>query len=93
MAKNKNINWPEYLAEQKQSGKTIVDFCKEKGIHPNTFYSARKKYEHSNPFIEITVPKEQENRKTIELNRNGYTISVEPGFCEATLKKVLSLLG
>jgi hypothetical protein len=93
MAKIKNINWREYLTEQKQSGKTIVEFCKEKNIHPNTYYYARKKYGNSQSFVEINVMKEQKNGKAITLNRNGYTLSVEPGFCETTLKKVLSILG
>ena len=92
MPLKKKIDWPHYFEEFKRSGKTIVDFCKEKNIHPNTFYYARKKQEHS-AFVEIKVSKEQTYSNAIVLNRNGYTIQVHPGFCESTLKRILSILG
>jgi hypothetical protein len=46
MGKKKDINWKQFVAEHQKSGKTVVEFCKEKGIHPNSFYSARKICKH-----------------------------------------------
>ncbi len=51
-----NWNWPKLIEEQKQSGKTIADFCNEKGIHYTSFYKNRKKLQGSR-FVEIKNPR------------------------------------
>lgn len=93
MGKRKTINWKAFVAEHQRSGKSVAEFCKEKGIHPNTFYSARKKCKHEQEFVEIKVTQEEINEKAITLHRKGFEISLEPGFCVSTLKKVLTVLG
>ena len=48
-------DWKQILKEQRESGKTTVDFCKEKRIHPNLFYKRRSELENSGSFIKVPV--------------------------------------
>jgi hypothetical protein len=44
MPKRSNrINWPEQIKKQRQSGLTIVEFCKSAGYSPWSFYFNRKR--------------------------------------------------
>lgn len=54
----------EILQKQKNTGKTIVEICREKGIAENTFYKWKRKYENMT-VSEVTKLKslEDENAK------------------------------
>lgn len=88
-------NWSELISEQENSGKSIDEFCKEKGIHYTSFYKNRKKLEKSN-FVEIkkrTKPHPvQIEEDPIILNYGTFSITLKSGFNKKTLLDVLSVL-
>ena len=43
MSKQQKFNWQALFDEQKRSGLTVVAFCKERNINPQTFYTRRYK--------------------------------------------------
>ena len=92
MPRELKIDWGEVAAEQKGSGKTIKDFCKEKGIHPYTFYRHRKKIENSE-LIEVQVVKRTIRENPIMLKYHDVSIVLQSGFCKRTLKDLFSVLG
>ncbi|MGE5846805.1 MAG: IS66 family insertion sequence element accessory protein TnpA [Ignavibacteria bacterium] len=46
--------WQALIALQRKSGKTIPEFCRKQGIHPNVFYTKRKKC-IATSFVELPV--------------------------------------
>ena len=43
MSKQQKFNWQALFDEQENSGLTVVAFCQERDINPQTFYSRRYK--------------------------------------------------
>ena len=43
MSKQQKFNWQALFDEQERSGLTVVSFCRERNINPQTFYSRRYK--------------------------------------------------
>jgi len=86
-------NWPELIEEQKQSGKTISEFCTEKGVHYTSFYKNRKKLQKSS-FIEIKpkapVLKTQEN--TLVLRYKDFSLDLGSGYDRQSLTDLLKIL-
>ena len=92
MAK-KHIDWSEFFAEQKASGKTIKAFCCEKNICTDTFYRNRRNLKKR--FVEIKHPtftSAQNNRAGMKLSLHGISLELPPGFCETTFKRVVLAL-
>lgn len=48
MSKQRKYNWQTLFEEQEINGLTVVAFCKERNIHPQTFYSRRYKLRKRN---------------------------------------------
>ena len=92
MPRELKINWGEVTAEQKSSGKTIKDFCNDKGIHPHTFYRPRKQLE-SSELIEVQVVERTIRENPIMLKYHDVSIVLQSGFCKNTLKDLFSVLG
>jgi hypothetical protein len=89
-------NWQEVFEQHSQSGKTIPEFCKEIGIHPNTFYKHKKRIgdgpEKSSEIIEID-PVQAAAAIPIVLKSKKFSISITTGFDECLLKSVLKIIG
>ena len=48
--KQKREEWGNRIKEQKESGKSILQWCKEKGINPSRFHHWKK-------YLNMTAPK------------------------------------
>jgi hypothetical protein len=87
-----NWNWPELIKEQKESGKTIADFSKEKGFHYTSFYHNRKKL-NKRDFVEVKIKKQLSvTEHPLTLKYNGFSLKVHSGFNRQTLKDILTVL-
>lgn len=72
------------VMEQEQSGLSVTDYCRQKGIRANTFYNWRSKLKEQKPkFLKV----ETASRVTLELESGAkLQVSVED------LKAVLAAL-
>ena len=91
-------NWEEIIEQHQQSGKTIQEFCKDIGIHPNTFYKHRKKFsrrqvEAGAPEVVEIKPAATSSSGPIILQTKKFMISISNGFDESQLKSVLKVIG
>ncbi len=83
------------LAEWKQSGKSVSQFCRDKKLKTTTFHGWQKRYDRKTPsLVEVPVklPKETVKGSSIELQWNGYRIKLDRNFDTITLKKLLQTL-
>jgi len=88
-----NWNWPKLIEEQKHSGKTIADFCNEKGIHYTSFYKNRKKVQGSR-FVEIKIKEKQPvSEQPLILKYKDFSLEIPTCFNKQTLKDFLSVMG
>jgi len=78
--------WRTLIAEQKESGKSVVQLSKEKQIHPNLFYKKRKENEASS-FVRI--PMNHIHTGCIRIKIKDIAIEVESGFREEELFKIV----
>ena len=91
-------NWEEVIEQHRQSGKSVENFCKEIGIHSNTFYKNRQKRRRSEgsksqtAVIEIK-PTALTAAAPIVLKTKKFMISISNGFDESQLKSVLRIIG
>ena len=46
-------DWQQIIEEQKESGKSANQFCKERGITPSHFYQKRKAFHTQNQFVRL----------------------------------------
>lgn len=91
MVRRTKAAWEEILAEYKGSGKSVREFCKDKGLHANTFYLNRKKHRDTG-FVEVQVQEHAFPIKPIILRFNDISIELQPGFCKNTLREILAVL-
>jgi len=87
------MDWRAAVAEQKSSGLSIPEFCKERGIRPNNFYNWRSKVSANEaPTVagikDRFAKVETQSRVSLELE-NGVKLKV----AVEDLKAVLSALG
>ena len=88
-----NWNWPELFEEQKQSGKTISEFCEEKGVHYTSFYKNRKKLRKNN-FVEIKqkAPAVKKQGAFLTLRYHDFSIDLEAGYDRQSLTDLIKIL-
>lgn len=94
MKKRQTQDWAALLLEQEQSGKSIADFCKDKGIHYSSLYKHRKIIQDSK-LVEIKVkhkPESQSTEAPIVLNYREFSIKVPSCFNKQSLTDVISVL-
>ena len=84
-------DWPEIIAEQPRSGKSVDEYCKSKGIHPNTFYRKRKLYGRS-AMVEI-LPLSNRESAAIVVSFGEYSVAIRKGFDAESLKSILRVIG
>ena len=57
MRKMRNTEeWKALITEKDQAGKTVANFCKEKGIHPSQFYRKQRELTRPGRFVQIKGP-------------------------------------
>jgi hypothetical protein len=81
-------DWKLLLVEQKESGKTIVDFCKEKRIHTNMFYRKKKELGEKNSFVKL--PKRKIHSGLIRIKIKDIIIEPELGCSKEELISVIN---
>ena len=85
--KRSKEEWKRLITERKTSGKTVVQFCKEKGIHPTLFYKKQRELREANTFVKLnptTRPK-----STIRIRIKNIVIETENGITRNHLSEVL----
>lgn len=84
--------WRELLASYKTSGKTVAEFCREIGIHPNTFYyRIRKTKEHeSDRFVRLPITTVQTGK--IKIRIQDITIEPESGYNKRELSQIIETI-
>lgn len=87
----KIANWEEIIIQHQESGKTVNEFCKGIGIHPNTFYKFRKR-KRSSGLVEIKALNSNAAVPII-LKTSKFEISITPGYDEKLLKSILMVIG
>jgi len=90
--RGRKIDWEEIIRKQKYSGKTIPEFCREIGIHPNTFYK-HNKIQKEKGVVEIKPKLSSVQASPIVIKKGDFSISVEKDCDEEALKSVLKVIG
>ena len=94
----KSEEWRKRIAEQKRSGKTIVQFCKEQGLTEQSFYGWRKRMGKPEPvrFALVETSSLQQPATTepvLELVlANGERLRICVGVDTEELRRVLAAL-
>lgn len=92
--------WQMVIDACKESGLSIVAFCKKEGISEAAYYYWRKKLTDTDPqsnrktspaFIELTMPKNDPVALELVLS-SGNTLRINPGADRQALSNVLSVL-
>jgi hypothetical protein len=85
-------DWQKRLEEWKTSGKTVTQWCQEKGIYKAAFYHWKKKLSEQilnrNSFIEL----KEDRALPIELEYRGIRIRLTENFDSRTLLRCLEAL-
>ena len=94
--------WRDLISEQQQSGKSIAEFCRERGLRAWQFYEWKKRLKESeaSQFLEVRVRPAAESREPaaahgqgIEIRLNGgRSLVVERGFDAQHLRALLAVL-
>lgn len=92
MGKYRKVNWPEILEQYRTGNQNVEEFCKEKGIHPNSFYRNRKKYQESE-LVRIPIkPKALSLSHPLELHVHDFVLKIPKSFDPETLEATLRIL-
>jgi hypothetical protein len=93
--------WRVTMGEAEQSGKTVRQFCAEKGLKENQFYAWRRELKlrdaearHGTGFVELVTGAKEGGTGGIRIRLgNGLSIEMERGFDGETLKAALAIAG
>jgi hypothetical protein len=94
----KDEQWAERIAEQKRSGLSVKQFCKERGVSEYSFYTWRKRLANKEPvrfaLLERGAAGQASAREAdLELVlANGERLRIGNGVNAATLRTVLEVL-
>ena len=88
-----NVDWQALMLEHKQSGKTVKDFCREKGFSVNTFYINRQKL-NDKGFVKLNLQMQNTSCcESIKLEYQGLHVFLEEGFSKELLHDLFEVLG
>jgi len=78
------------VEEYRQSGKSLLAWCKEQGIAPSTLrhHVDREKKKRKAKFIEI-----KPTTQGIKLTWKNISLDLDPAFDEKTFQRILKVLG
>lgn len=93
-------HWQSIFEQQKSSGLTILQFCRDNKINPSTFYAWRKRLSGETPPVKkqqvipfVIHEKAFVQPSMIKLTTpNGYQLDFESTFTPQSLAKLLSVL-
>ena len=77
--------WGTIIKDQSDSGLSVVDFCKDKGIHPNIFYTKRSALKRSNSFVEIRMNSQRKEEKKFIIKIKDVTLELEENIIKTEL--------
>jgi hypothetical protein len=81
--------WSIIIKEQSDSGLSVVDFCKDKGIHPNIFYAKRSALKKTNGFVEIRMKSQRNEVKKIIIKIKDVTLELEENIIKTELIDII----
>ena len=88
--------WQQKISEQKQSGKSMAEWCSQNNIGLSTFTAWKaklKKKQVQKPFADfIEIPQEFSTKAGIEIEIQGIAIHLHKDFDPQTLYKCVSVL-
>ena len=100
VAKVKMAEWAEMVRSRNESGLTVTDWCKQKGINLKTYYYRLKRVRQKVcdeleqhdivPIVAIDEPVTKTEK--IELSVGEVKISIPDNFNEETLRRLLGVL-
>lgn len=91
MAQRRRHDWPALFEEQKNSGKTVVQFCEEKQIHQNLWYKHKQKMKPG--FIEISNKTEKAVHEGMQIITGDFEIHIKADCNEERLVSLVKYLG
>jgi len=86
--------WGRLVAEQGRSGKSVAEYCRERGLCAPHFFAWKKRLRQDAPaaFVAVQVAEPVRGR-AIEIRiGSGRSVMVEPGFDAAHLRAVLAVV-
>ena len=92
MGKRKIADWSAVLREFEDGNQSVEEFCTQKGIHPNTFYRNRKKYQKSNTALVKIPVKKYEQHPSVLIQIDNFIVKVPEGVDTETLGITLRTL-
>lgn len=94
--------WRGLVSEQEQSGKTVAEFCRERGIARSKLYLWRQRCvgaKAASGFVRLRVARAAEAERVATAGKGiavrlagGRSLVVEPGFDACHLRALLSVL-
>jgi hypothetical protein len=89
-------NWPRLIEEQPHSGKTIAEFCAERGVSASSFYAARARLPGPGYFRPVSLA-DPENPSRLDCNMlslriGAVALEVQRGFDPVLLRAVVAAL-
>ena len=88
--------WRKLVSEEARSGKSVAEFCRERGLHSSYFFAWKKRLRESPAarFLEVQVteraPIARDSRMEIRL-RNGRSVVVKQGFDAEQVRALLAV--
>jgi len=89
--KEQNRDWRQIVEEQAACGKSVQEYCKSIGVHPNTFYRKRK-MQRRLVMVEVR-PAPSTEISPIIVSVGKYSVAIRTGFDAEALQAVLHVLG
>jgi hypothetical protein len=88
--------WRKLVSEQARSGRTVIAFCRERGLCRPYFFAWKKRLEESAAaqFLEVQVSKRAASSgdASVEIRlQNGRSLVVRPGFDTEHVRALLAL--
>lgn len=92
ISKEKAAEWKQTILQQKASGKSICQWCREKRIIPRSFYYWRSKF-FPKPINKSSFTELTDNRKPgITIEYRKVCISLDQNFDLTALKQCLAVI-
>ncbi len=103
--KEQRERWRGWLTEQKESGQSVVVFCRERGLRQGQFYEWKKRLRpKTEPFVAVEVVSAEPAARTTPLRpepgtpleirlRSGCSVLVNPDFEASHLRRLLQGAG
>jgi hypothetical protein len=98
MAKRSDEIWAKWrglVSEQRKSGQSAAEFCRERGIGVTHFFEWRRKLSEAEAkagqFVEVRLAAPRSQALEVRLS-GGRSVLVEPGFDAAHLRAVVAAL-